>query len=153
MKTAGSDFRRDFFYLLDYVTRRSKKKLVFQKKKKKDFAWHHCKIVSGIIRNQGGKKYFERSLSFGKLHKDVWEMGYVFFCCCFFVCFAITDLKNFSRCNVIQQIKITLAEHVNDVIWFPCVIYPIYSKIWIQIQHFDIYNSGSKIGHGPLGHK
>ena len=56
--------------------------------------------VFGVIRNHP-ENNSEKSLNFGKLHKnkDKWGLCHFFF--------AIADLKFFSRCNVIQQIKKT----------------------------------------------
>ena len=61
-------------------------------------------FVFGIIRNHGENYYFKTPLSFSKLCKKYDEWGPCLFCFVFFF-FAITDLKKFSRCNVIQQIK------------------------------------------------
>ena len=65
--------RLDFFILLVYVTRRSKK-LGFQekrKKKKKDFPNITTKFfVFGVIGNHFENYYFETSFRFGKLSKN-----------------------------------------------------------------------------------
>ena len=84
-------FRRDFFYLLDYVTHRSEK-LGFQKKKKKKMILPDTTVklfIFGLIRNHQENIYFETSLSFGKLRKNCGVYIFSFF-------FAIADLKNLS---------------------------------------------------------
>ena len=90
--------RRDFFYLLDYVSHRSEK-LGFQKKKKKKrriLPDTTVKLfVFCLIRNYQENNYFETSLSFGKLCKNYDKWGLCFFVFFFFF-FAIADLKNFS---------------------------------------------------------
>ena len=57
--------RRDFFYLLDYVTRRPDK-LGFHKKKERILPDITTKLfIFGLIRNHQENNYFETSLSLG----------------------------------------------------------------------------------------
>ena len=60
-------------------------------------------FVFRVIGNHPENNHFEKSLGFGKLHKN-YNGVYDFFLF-FFFSFAIAHLKNFSSCDVIQQIK------------------------------------------------
>ena len=90
------------FYLLDYVTRRSEK-MDFQKKRRKGF----CDSLVKNAHLMHIYLYKSDLLNFYDLKNWKITIHMDTFCNSHF--FPIADLKNFRLCNVIQQIKNSLA--------------------------------------------
>ena len=98
--------RPHFFYMLDYVTRRSEK-LDFPKKKKKDPGVSLAKKDHLMHIYVSMQKWHLIFLQFGKSEKL--RYTWIHFVIPISPPPPIADLKKFRLCNVIQQIKKSLA--------------------------------------------
>ena len=106
----NSKIRPHFFYLLDYVTRRSEK-LDFQKKKKKKRFWVSLAKKDHLIHIYVSMQKWHWFFTIRKIRK-LWYTWIHFVIPIFLLFFSIADLKKFRLCNVIQQIKKVWPKHI-----------------------------------------